>query len=129
MGVNFWLLLALVAALLVIAYLLAKLHRVRDQLCLIKDALADIKDGNLNRRVLARESDLTKQICYDINEIAMSGQTQLIQQKRRAHPQPRVPCEHDPRHGRPPQGVTLLYRTSKQAVAGPALEDKTTLHY
>ena len=49
---------------------------------LIKDALTDIKNGNLNRRVLARESDLTKQICYDINEIAMSSQSRLIQQKQ-----------------------------------------------
>ena len=72
----------LLIALLVIAYLLAKLHRVRGQLSLIKDALTDIKNGNLNRRVLARESDLTKQICYDINEIAMSSQSRLIQQKQ-----------------------------------------------
>lgn len=79
---NFYLLLALSVALLVIGYLLAKLHRVRDQLSLIKDALTDIKAGNLNRRVLVRESDLTKQICYDINEIAMSSQSRLIQQKQ-----------------------------------------------
>ena len=61
MELNLYLLLALLIALLVIGYLLAKLHRVRGQLSLIKDALADIKNGNLNRRVLARESDLTKQ--------------------------------------------------------------------
>ena len=42
----------------------------------------DIKSGNLNRRVLVRESDMTKQICYDINEIAMSSQSRLIQQKQ-----------------------------------------------
>ena len=82
MDVNLYLLLALLATLLVIAYLLTRLHRVRGQLSLIKDALADIKNGNLNRRVLARESDLTKQICYDINEIAMSSQSRLIQQKQ-----------------------------------------------
>lgn len=82
MEMNFYLLLALSVALLVIGYLLAKLHRVRDQLSLIKDALTDIKAGNLNRRVLVRESDLTKQICYDINEIAMSSQSRLIQQKQ-----------------------------------------------
>lgn len=76
------LLLSLLIALLVISYLLGKLHRVRGQLFLIRDALNDIKAGNLNRRVLARESDLTKQICYDINEIAMSSQSRLIQQKQ-----------------------------------------------
>ena len=78
MELNLYLLLALLIALLVIGYLLAKLHRVRGQLSLIKDALTDIKNGNLNRRVLARESDLTKQICYDINEIAMSSQSRII---------------------------------------------------
>ena len=82
MDVNLYLLLALLATLLVIAYLLTRLHRVRGQLSLIKDALMDIKSGNLNRRVLVRESDMTKQICYDINEIAMSSQYRLIQQKQ-----------------------------------------------
>jgi signal transduction histidine kinase len=72
----------ILATLLVIAYLLTRLHRVRGQLSLIKDALMDIKSGNLNRRVLVRESDMTKQICYDINEIAMSSQSRLIQQKQ-----------------------------------------------
>ena len=79
---NLYLLLSLLVALLVITCLWARLHRVRGQLSLIKDALTDIKNGNLNRRVLSRESDLTKQICYDINEIAMSSQSQLIQQKQ-----------------------------------------------
>ena len=82
MDVNLYLLLALLATLLVIAYLLTRLHRVRGQLSLIKDALMDIKSGNLNRRVLVRESDMTKQICYDINEIAMSSESRLIQQKQ-----------------------------------------------
>ena len=82
MDVNLYLLLALLATLLVIAYLLTRLHRVRGQLSLIKDALMDIKSGNLNRRVLVRESDMTKQICYDINEIAMSSPSRLIQQQQ-----------------------------------------------
>ena len=82
MEINLYLLLSLLIALLVISYLLGKLHRVRGQLFLIRDALNDIKAVNLNRRVLVRESDLTKQICYDINEIAMSSQSRLIQQKQ-----------------------------------------------
>ena len=44
MELNLYLLLALLIALLVIGYLLAKLHRVRGQLSLIKDALTDIKE-------------------------------------------------------------------------------------
>ena len=74
MDINSYLLLALMLAVLVIAYLASKLRRVQTQLSLIKDATNDIKGGNLNRRVLAQESDLTKQICYDINEIALNGQ-------------------------------------------------------
>ncbi|NMM64234.1 HAMP domain-containing histidine kinase [Clostridium sp. P21] len=79
---NVYLLLALVLALLIIAYLVSVLRRVQIQLALMKDALEDIKDGNLNRRVLATESDMTRQICYGINEIAMNSQLQIIKQKQ-----------------------------------------------
>ena len=48
----------------------------------MKDIFSDIKTGNLNRRVLARENDMTKQICYDINEIALENQARFIQQKQ-----------------------------------------------
>ncbi|MHC1747679.1 MAG: sensor histidine kinase [Cellulosilyticaceae bacterium] len=79
---NVYLLFALLITLLIIVYLASVLRRVKTQLTLIKDALEDIKNGNLNRRVLARESDLTRQICYGINEIAINSQSQLIQQKQ-----------------------------------------------
>lgn len=69
-------------ALLYILYLTFKLYRIREQLSFIQDALADLKEGNLNRRVLTRKNDLTRQICYDINEIALSSQARLIQQKQ-----------------------------------------------
>mgnify|MGYP005759158913 FL=1 len=82
MKMNLYLSLILMIALIVIFYLLAELHRIRQQLFLITDVLKDIKAGNLNRRVLARESDLTKHICYDINEIAMRSQSQIILQKQ-----------------------------------------------
>ena len=50
MELNLYLLLALLIALLVIGYLLAKLHRVRGQLSLIKDARADIKTRDTSGR-------------------------------------------------------------------------------
>lgn len=46
----------------VVACMAAKLFRVREQLLIIKVALEDIKKGNLNRRVLARENDMIKDI-------------------------------------------------------------------
>ncbi len=66
----------------VIAYLATKLYRVREQLSMIKDALEDIKQGNLNRRILTRKSDMTKTICYNINEIAVNNQAQLVRLKQ-----------------------------------------------
>ena len=51
-------------------------------LFLVKEALEDIKSGNQNRRVLAKKSDMTKRICYSINEIAVKNQSQLIWQKQ-----------------------------------------------
>lgn len=82
MNINTYLLLGLVFSLLVTIYLIGKLHRVRQQLSFISDALEDLKGGNLNRRVLAQENDMTKQICYGINEIATNSQIQLIQQRQ-----------------------------------------------
>jgi signal transduction histidine kinase len=76
-----YLFLGLVLALLIILYLVSVLRRVQTQLTHIKEALEDIKNGNLNRRVLSTQSDMTKQICYGINEIAISSQSQIIQQK------------------------------------------------
>lgn len=82
MDMNVCLLFALAFALCIIAYLIAILWRVRTQLTLIKDILEDIKIGNFNHRILTRKSDMTRQICYDINEIAKSSQSHLIQQKQ-----------------------------------------------
>ncbi|HBG8548558.1 TPA: HAMP domain-containing histidine kinase [Clostridioides difficile] len=97
MNTNVYLLLILVLSLIIIAYLVSALIRVRTQLTLIKDALEDIKNGNLNRRILTDENDITKQICYDINEMAINSQSQLIQQKQseQAYKQLMTSLSHD----------------------------------
>ncbi len=69
-------------ALLVILFLFTKLRRVQGQLSIIEEALEDIRSGNLNRRMLTKKNDMTRKICYGINEIAMNSQTQLIRQKQ-----------------------------------------------
>lgn len=79
---DIYLFIALVFMLIFIVYLISALWRVRTQLILIKDVLEDIKGGNINRRILAGKNDMTKQICYDINEIAVNSQSQLIHQKQ-----------------------------------------------
>lgn len=82
MDINIYLLAGLILAVLIILHLTLRLIHVRQQLSFIKEALEDLKNGNLNRRVLAGENDLTKQICYDINDIAISNQSRLIQQRQ-----------------------------------------------
>ena len=57
MAINTYLLLGLILALLLVLYLVIRLCRVRKQLLVIKDALEDLKSGNLNRRVLAQEKE------------------------------------------------------------------------
>ena len=82
MDINNYLLCGFILTFCFILYLIQKLYRVQKQISFIKDALEDIKNGNLNRRILSQENDMTKQICYDINDIAISGQSQLIHQKQ-----------------------------------------------
>lgn len=82
MDCNYFLFAALCLSMICVFLLVAKLRRVQESLSVIKEALEDIKAGNLNRRVLAKESDMTKQICYDINEIALTNQSQFIRQQQ-----------------------------------------------
>lgn len=82
MNWNLILLVAFCISLICVLFLLIKLRRVQESLSVIKEALEDIKEGNLNRRVLAKENDMTKQICYDINKIATTNQSQFIRQQQ-----------------------------------------------
>lgn len=69
-------------SLIIIIYLVTKLYKVSEQISIIEDSLGDIKKGNWNRRILVNENDITKAICYSINDIAINSQTQLIQLKQ-----------------------------------------------
>ena len=82
MSFNLFLLIMFFIALLVIVFLFTKLRRIRGQLSIIEEVLEDIKSGNLNRRMLTKKNDMTRKICYGINEITMNSQTQLIRQKQ-----------------------------------------------
>lgn len=68
--------------LIVIFYLGSKLYRTKQQIILIQEAVTDIKDGNLNRKILTRENDMTMQICYDLNAITTGMQATLINQRQ-----------------------------------------------
>ena len=68
--------------LFLVLLLFAKLRRVREQISIIEEALEDIKCGNLNRRMLAKRNDMTRKICYEINDIVIKNRMQLIKQKQ-----------------------------------------------
>ncbi|MDE5596986.1 MAG: sensor histidine kinase, partial [Lachnospiraceae bacterium] len=82
MNFNPFLLIVLCIMLFIIIFLVMKLRRVQEQLSIIEESLEDIKSGNPNRRVLARKSDMTKRICFAINEIAVENQSQLLKQNQ-----------------------------------------------
>lgn len=97
MNYNVFLFVALCLSLVCVLLLSIKLRWVQESLSVIKDALEDIKAGNLNRRVLAKENDMTKQICYDINRIVTTNQSQFIrqQQSEQAYKQLMTSLSHD----------------------------------
>lgn len=68
--------------LIVVFYLGSKLYRTKQQISVIQEAVTDIKDGNLNRKILTRENDMTRQICYDLNAITTDMQVTLISQRQ-----------------------------------------------
>lgn len=82
MNLYYLVTLTIIIAFLIIVFLISKLWRIRNQIDIIIDALNDIKAGNMNRRILSRDNDITRKICYGINEIAINNQTRLIQQKQ-----------------------------------------------
>lgn len=50
-----------------ISYLV--IRRVKKQIAEITDALADVKNGNGNRRILSATNELVAPLAYEINEI------------------------------------------------------------
>ena len=56
MDINIYLILILCIAILIIMLLISKIRRFQKQLEIIKDALNDIKSGNLNRRIWQRRA-------------------------------------------------------------------------
>lgn len=82
MGLTEFFIIVSAVLLIVVFYLGSKLYRTKQQISLIQEAVTDIKDGNLNRKILTKENDMTKQICYDLNTITTDMQATLINQRQ-----------------------------------------------
>ncbi|WP_312650140.1 sensor histidine kinase [Aminipila sp.] len=59
-----------------------KMHDVKLKLNDISETLDDIAQGNSNRKILAKPSDMTSMICYKINNIVHEFQEQVIDLKK-----------------------------------------------
>lgn len=64
---------------LFICFIISKFLAEKEQLTYIVSVLDDIEQGNLNRRVLAFNNDMTSNICYKINAIVENCKIQLVQ--------------------------------------------------
>ncbi|MBS6509875.1 MAG: HAMP domain-containing histidine kinase [Paraclostridium bifermentans] len=82
MGLTGFLIIVSAVLLIVVFYLGSKLYRTKQQISVIQEAVTDIKEGNLNRKILTRENDMTRQICYDLNTITTGMQATLINQRQ-----------------------------------------------
>lgn len=82
MGLTEFFIIVSAVLLIVVFYLGSKLYITKQQISLIQEAVTDIKDGNLNRKILTKENDMTKQICYDLNTITTDMQATLINQRQ-----------------------------------------------
>ncbi len=59
-----------------------KMHNVKLKLNDISETLGDIAQGNSNRKILAKPSDMTSVICYKMNDIVIEFREQVIDLKR-----------------------------------------------
>ncbi len=69
--------LVLEISLLLIIYSIATVCRVKRQISEVLDALNDIKNGNGNRRILARTNEMIAPLIYEINSIVISYENKL----------------------------------------------------
>lgn len=75
------------------------IRRVKKQIAEITDALADVKNGNGNRRILSAENEPAAPLAYEINEIIVSYENRLsiVRQTEETKRQLMTSLSHDVR--------------------------------
>lgn len=88
-----------VTALLAVLYAVAVTSATKRQITEMRDALADIKSGNGNRRILAKTKDTAAPLAYEINEIVLSYENKLsaFRQTQEANRRLMTSLSHDVR--------------------------------
>lgn len=91
--------LSMAAAALSILISHLRIRRVKRQIAEMAEALADVKKGNGNRRILAAADELTAPMAYEINEIVVSYENRLsaVRQAEEANRRLMTSLSHDVR--------------------------------
>ncbi len=91
--------LSIVTAVSAVLISVAHNRRVKKQISEMVDALADVKNGNGNRRILSAANELTAPLAYEINEIVVSYESRLstVRQTEETNRQLMTSLSHDVR--------------------------------
>jgi len=94
-----FLLILLIFFICIALYLIIQILKVRRQLESIAVVLDDIEKGNINRRLITKNGDITAKICYKINKIVMNNKEQFIrfQNTEQAYKKLMTSLSHDVR--------------------------------
>lgn len=86
-------------ALLSVIHSAMTVHKTKKQISEMLDALSDIKNGNGNRRILAKTHELAAPLAYEINDIILSYENKLstFRQAEEANKQLMTSLSHDVR--------------------------------
>lgn len=89
----------LAISLSLIIYSVTIVHRVKNKISEVLDALDDIENGNLNRRILAKNNEIAAPLIYKINSIVISYENKLAAfgQAQRHNRQLMTSLSHDVR--------------------------------
>ena len=91
--------LSIVTAVSAVLISAARNRHVKKQIAEMVDALADVKNGNGNRRILSAANELTAPLAYEINEIVVSYESRLstVRQTEETNRQLMTSLSHDVR--------------------------------
>ncbi len=91
--------LSAVTAVLAVLAALVLIRRVKKQIAEMTDALADVKNGNGNHRILSAANELTAPLAYEINEVVAAYESRLstVRQTEETNRQLMTSLSHDVR--------------------------------
>lgn len=111
-------------AVFLVLLLLRKMYKIKMKLDDISETLDDIAQGNSNRKILAKPSDMTSIICYKMNDIVQEFREQIIDLRKaeKTNSQLMTSLSHDVRTPLTTM-IGFLDAAQKGIVVGPEREE------